>query len=530
MVAETIENPHAKGDAELDTDLLRDALALAFALFVAWELYRLILYLQGLMPALSAGFGLPYAINSWADQPLFVQIHRIAGGTAPYRPLHDADSFTYGPIYPYLVALLDRITERVPTLTHLRVVAASIGLATVVPLLVVLGALRKARAEPSALWAFLVAGAYTVASFVFIDLRQITATSLHPDSLTFFFVLTGVAAVLWYPHTKYQSATLTVLFAACFLNALTKLNTAPQVLFFVGALVVSRELRIRKALWFMAFFVVGFLLVHGLEPRDMREWTLIIPTHHALSPLSSVLDRVTREWTVAQPWQPLVFFGALASLGIRVRERPWQVTVFAIILCGVATSGLLAWAKVGGAPNDLWMLYVVCLLPIGTCIEEALAQPTRGSWPSIAGVAISAIFVLSLPFLAARGAQPVAPSPEARAELASTASQLRALCKPGRTIMVTWFADPLIDCPGTTFPLWDSVEEITWAGPEFAVESLFNQPITPDAIVVIREEAFPFRLNGPYLIARTLPVYSGSSYGYFEQHLDVWERQTQSSR
>ena len=126
----------------------------------------------------------------------------------------------------------------------------------------------------------------------------------------------------------------------------------------------------------------------------------------------------------------------------------------------------------------------------------------------------------------------VSMAPQALAELNYTASQLRALCPRGHTVLVTWLVDPLLDCPGAHFVLWDSYGEIGWARQSgYKGETMLDQPVAPDAFVQLT--AHPYvqpTLAGRYS-ETTLPVYSremngngGTLYVYARQYLQVWTR------
>src|SRR4029077_18594880 len=107
--------------------------------------------------------------------------------------------------------------------------------------------------------------------------------------------------------------------------------------------------------------------------------------------------------------------------------------------------------------------------------------------------------------------------------------------RPGYRIMVTWFPDPLLHCPKTTFEFWDSVEEITWARQRGYDEKIvMDDPVSPDAFVMFREEwfqpqqpreLFPFNIRGQYRIV-TVPVYEPIAAVAPRLHLDLFLKKT----
>src|SRR5665213_2783488 len=121
--------PPALRDAR---SIVVEVIAFAIVAAVAIELVHLLLSFQ--FPALFSQIGLPFAVNGWSDGPLLVQIDRIFRGIAPYAPVYNADSFTYGPLYLYALAVIDRPFESIPAIQHLREISVSIATLSAVPM------------------------------------------------------------------------------------------------------------------------------------------------------------------------------------------------------------------------------------------------------------------------------------------------------------------------------------------------------------------------------------------------------------
>ena len=499
-----------------------------------YQVYHLGLQIQSSIPALWDQMHMPYAINLWSEPPILIQILRIAAGHAPYRPVFLVDSWIYGPLYPYLLAFLDRLVAHAPAIITLRFISMWIGALTALPLLAALLATRRRLPGPRSPWATPLAMLFTLTTFALVETRATTFAALHPDPLSFFLMTCAIAATLWYPFARPRNLMLVVICALCFIQALCKLNTAAQLPFFLAALVIGGHLNWRKALIALGAYVLALALFHAAIPDAMRQWILIIPLHHTYHSLPVVFQAFEYQLTGARPWAG---FMVLATVGVVLyyyfTARQREAYVWATILAGASLGAVLAFATAGGGPNDLWPIYVACLIPLGAFLDEALGV-IDGSLASIIGLRVAALaYVCILPGYTMTGTYlAISMAPQALAELNYTAAQLRALCPEGHTVLITWLVDPLLDCPGAHFVLWDSGGEIGWARQSgYKTETMLDSPVAPDAFVQLT--AHPYvqpTLAGRYKEV-TLPVYSremdqsgATLYVYNRQYLQVWTR------
>ena len=506
------------------------ATAVAFACLVAYESYAVLAQILGAWPALQSQLSLPYALNSWADQPMLVMVHRMLADGPAYKPVYDVDSFTYGPVYPFVMAWTYKLFAGQPMIVRLHLISLAYCLAAVLPLMCALVALRKPSASRRPVWAFPLAAAFTLVMFVYTIARQVTVASLHPDVLTFLFTMSAISLALWYPRVGQRMLVLGVLLLVLWLDALAKLNTLPLIVLLLSAMILTNTPRTQlpplTALGALAFFGASLLIAYLAAPQAMRNWTFWVPKYHVYSSLSDLGNWMWHEWTVAQPWQGMLLLVTITVLITwAITGRPREALFFMLTLSGVALCGLVARLKVGGGPNDVWILYLACLVPLGAFLEDALQWIGEFSWQNITRLVVAGMYVVTLP-MAAAASLPQAPvTAEMRKQLDADAAALHALCKPGTTIIVTWFADPLIDCQFASFPLWDTVEEVTWARDQgYVGETRFDAPIAPGVLLMLQEWPVKVHFAGRYHLTQTLPMVWGTSYGYGLHHLQIWEK------
>ncbi len=474
---------------------------------------------------------IPYAVNFWSEPPLLVQIHRIASGQAAYLPPYTADSWTYGPFYGYLLATLDRLFERKPSIVTLRLISIYIGYLTVVPLVLALVGLRLRR-SPAAGWgSTVIAASLTVTLFGILDMRALSFSALHPDVLTFLIVATALAAVVWYPLVRNRTALMAALCLVCFAGALTKLNLAPLIAFFVAALALEGFLRWRIVAAIVGAFALSLVVFYLLAPSALREWTVVIPAHHWYAMPSYWLPKVWREWTAGQRYQGSLLLGtlgALAFLGARGRGR--EAAAWACMLGGIFAAGYQGMAKQGGGVNDLWFLYVACLIPSGAAVDDLLRIGGERLAVLLTARAVTlaylSLLVSSVPAAANWPAQlPL----EGLAALNDAAARLRLLCEPGRKIIVTWFVDPFIDCPGAQLSTWDSVGEILIARSHgYRARIFLDDPIGDATLIDYLPNSVPHRFSTPHAETPVI-MWEGYSYGYGGKELDVWTPRSQDA-
>jgi hypothetical protein len=464
---------------------------------------------------------------------LLVQIDRIFRGFSPYGPVYNADSFTYGPLYLYLLAALDRPFEAVPAIAHLRGISVAIGALSVVPVAFALVALRRRWVGTSSVWESALAWAFTLASYLFVASRDPLAITLHPNTLTLVFIGTAIACVFWYPQTRRKRLVFGILLAACYLDALTKLNSAAQTFFYLAALVVYGGLRLRTAAIAAGAYVAAIGFFYLVVPEAWRQWALVVPAHHPFGSAFWGIGDLIGEWHGPQPWQGVLVLATIALVGWQIwRGDRRQGIAWVAILSGLFFSGFPALLKWGGGVYDLWWFYAGCTIALGSALEGAMRTLDGRARPRFALQGAAVAYALAFGATINSGLHDRVPIDAAgRAAMASTGKVLARLCKPGYRIMVTWFPDPLLRCPGATFQFWDSVEEVTWARVGgYKGKTVMDGPISPDAFVMIREfwsaspqprSIFPFDLVGRYRIV-TYPVYEPIAYGAWPLHLDLF--------
>ncbi len=496
--------------------------AVAFAAALGFIL--LVGQIQGALSASLAIIHFPYAINAWSEPPLFIELYRLAQGTAPYTPVYGADSFTYGPFYVYLLGALGRYVEAMPNVIVLRKISIGIGLAASIPLLIALGALRRKRGGPVNRWAPFVAGAFSIAALVLAEMRSPVFEALHPDMLTIFLGLSALACMLWYPLAgKRKTAVIVAMTVLCFLLAMTKFNLAPIALVLLAALVVEGSLTLTGAVTVAGSYLLALAVFFLFAPGPMRDWTLIVPAHHAYNPIGYEFGQFFADVTVGQPFHGVLIAGAIVYIALLERlRRGREAAMWAIVIGGTWLCGFVAYAKIGGNWNDFWILYAVCIIPLGDLVEQSLAVTAEQVLQRTAFQAFAVLYVLVLPWSFTQGLSvKIPPNARAVAEMDATAKQLAALCAPGKTIVVSWFPDPLLDCPGATFPLWDSIEEVTWARWRgYTGEMKYDTPVSPDVAVLLEVKPIPMTLKGKYTSTKAI-TYSVGDYTSYRQNLII---------
>ena len=496
-------------------------LALAVACLILLRLFS-----QWWSPAMLLWIDLhvPYAVNFWSEPPLFVQIHRIATGRPAYLAPYSADSWTYGPLYIYLLAAIDRLFEAKPSIVTLRLISVTIGYVTVLPLLAALVGIRLRHASGRSWSGTLVACALTLSLFGILDMRALSFTALHPDGLVYVCVAGAIAAVVWYPLARNKAAVLAILVAFCFLASLTKLNLAPLIGFLVAALAIERFIRWRLAIALCVGMVLAIAAVYAGASDALRAWTIVIPGHHWYETPRLLVYLVWRNWVGAETYQAYLVLAAIGTVGfVAWIGRKREALAWTVILGGVFGAAYMGLAKQGGGPFDLWFFYVACLIPTGAAVD-ALFRVSGGRFKMVVVsrlVALAYLGVITMTVPSGPHQHALLP-PEGRRALQRADLRLARLCRPGHTVIVTWFVDPFLDCQNAQFSTWDAIGEILTARSHGYGSRIFlDDPI--GAATLIEYGAYPLqvRFSEPH-VETTIEIWDGYSFGYSPKKLYVW--------
>jgi hypothetical protein len=481
---------------------------------------------------LAAQVQLPFAVNSWSDAPLLVQIYRRATGQAAYFDPQGADSFTYGPFYTWFVQFIDGFLEPIPHAATLHSISAWFAILGGVPLgFAIFGlTLRRNAAAEHRTTAYAVTILGVLAYYTAMT-RSLVVTSLHPDALITLMTFGALACLAWLPRVKWPElliGTMAVLLFACSLTKITGLITA---FCFFAALFVRRELSLKTAALCAGSVLVAFWVYYIVAPRAVFEWTIVIPTQQYFTPQQgfSVLWREIEHRGVYEVCLALIVIGGITVSVLRGRYR--EALADGLILLGPLAAGMIALLKVGGGAYDLFpALYFATALG-AKYVFDLMIRINRAPMRGAVGATLFTAVLLAAVGWSSFGEDtlPAAPALGMVANLQSTATRLNSLCAPGKTIVVGGFPDPLLDCPGATFPLWNSYLEIQWARPRgYAVQTVLNHPMSPDVVVMIEGDPINVDLVGSYAVS-SVPYHRGFGSSYTGEKILIYEKYSNTS-